>query len=214
MGGRYRPLLFGEGRLRLLAEAEAEAGGGTVPAGSVVAAARTRFMAALRWAGLSFTQRLRTESRWRARAASVGVVIGSHSTSAVSPPRLTIKLGYDLPGRAVSHSGRPPVLMLGAGQRDRLPLAAAALGQAAAHSCAVWCWFHVFAFGFRCHAANFAHRCATSTHFAMQFLHSRLARYFMHHEPCQPLHTILALRSAIHGLQVLCIKNAHKTNRG
>ena len=41
-----------------------------------------------------------------------------------------------------------------------------------------------------------------------------LARYFVHHKPCQPLHTILALRIAIHGSPVSCIKNAHKTNRG
>ena len=95
VGGRYRPLLFGEWRLRLLAEAEAEAGGGTVPAGGVVSTAArspsrrrsesvnrfafarfrsattaphdlpdlTRFIASLRWAAVSFPQRLRTESR-------------------------------------------------------------------------------------------------------------------------------------------------------
>ena len=63
VGGRYRPVLFGAGRLRVLSEVEAPVGGGDVSAGAVVAAARTRFIASLRWAGVSFPQRLRTESR-------------------------------------------------------------------------------------------------------------------------------------------------------
>ena len=63
VGGRYRPLLFGAWRVWVLPETEAASGGGTVSEGSLVAAARTRFIASLRWAGVSFPQRLRTESR-------------------------------------------------------------------------------------------------------------------------------------------------------
>ena len=63
-------MLFGAGRLRVLPAAEAASGGGEVSAWRMVAAARTRFISALRWAGVSFPSgsgRRAAEARGRLR---------------------------------------------------------------------------------------------------------------------------------------------------